>query len=215
MTAIALLGLRISVYTRIARLALEEKAVPYRFEEVDVFADGGPPADYLELNPFGTIPCLRHGDFTLYETAAISRYVDREFPGIRLQPTTPAELARMDQVIGVLDSYGYRPMIWDVYVQRVSLPAEGGKTDEARVAGALPVIRRVLQQLDHWRGQQPFLVGEALTLADLHFYPMLCYFAEVAEGRAMLAEFPRLQAWMDTMRRRRSVQATPYQAQEG
>ena len=39
MSMIKLLGLRISVYTRIARLALEEKDVDYQLEEVDIFAD--------------------------------------------------------------------------------------------------------------------------------------------------------------------------------
>jgi glutathione S-transferase len=34
---IKLLGLRISVYTRIARMALEEKSVEYELEEVDIF----------------------------------------------------------------------------------------------------------------------------------------------------------------------------------
>jgi len=61
MSDLRMLGLRVSVYTRIARLALEEKGIPYQLEEVDIFADTGPPADYLALNPFGAIPCLRHG----------------------------------------------------------------------------------------------------------------------------------------------------------
>ena len=43
MASIRLLGLRISVYTRIARLALEEKKVDYELQEVDIFADAGPP----------------------------------------------------------------------------------------------------------------------------------------------------------------------------
>jgi glutathione S-transferase len=82
MASIKLLGLRISVYTRIARLALEEKKVDYELQEVDIFADTGPPAEYLECNPFGTIPCLRYGNFSLYETGAICRYVDEMFLGI-------------------------------------------------------------------------------------------------------------------------------------
>ena len=36
-------GAPYSVYVRIVRLALEEKGVAYRLEEVDIFADGGPP----------------------------------------------------------------------------------------------------------------------------------------------------------------------------
>ena len=81
MTDLRLLGLHISVYTRIARLALEEKSINYQFDEVDIFADAGAPADYLELNPFGTIPTLLHGDLVLYETAAITRYLDEAWPG--------------------------------------------------------------------------------------------------------------------------------------
>ena len=90
MSNIELIGLRISVYTRIACLALEEKEVDYTLREVDIFADGGPPADYLEQHPFGTIPCMKHDNFTLYETGAITRYVDEAFPGQALQPEAPA-----------------------------------------------------------------------------------------------------------------------------
>jgi glutathione S-transferase len=210
MPDISLLGLRISVYTRIARLALAEKALQYRFEEVDIFADSGPPESYLALNPFGRIPCLLHGDLVLYETAAITRYVDEIFPGPSLQSDIPAVRARMNQVIGILDSYCYQPMMWDVYVQRVVVPAGGGKTDETQVAAALPVLQRVLAQLDRWRGERGFLAGESITLADLHFYPMLSYFIETPEGRAMLDGLPRLQQWLQSMESRSSVRATPF-----
>ncbi|MCP4472947.1 MAG: hypothetical protein GY815_20095 [Gammaproteobacteria bacterium] len=41
MSDLKLLGLRVSVYTRIARIALAEKDIPYRLDEVDIFADSG------------------------------------------------------------------------------------------------------------------------------------------------------------------------------
>ncbi len=102
MTTITLLGLEHSVYTRIARLALEEKNVDYVLEETDIFADDGPPASYLEKQPFGMIPCLVHDGFTLYETTAITRYIDEGFDGKALQPRDPAQRATMNQVISVL-----------------------------------------------------------------------------------------------------------------
>lgn len=213
MTGIRLLGLSISVYTRIARIALEEKGIDYTLEEVDIFADPGPPADYLALNPFGTIPCLLHGDFVLYETSAITRYVDEIAPTVDLQPVAPMERARMNQIIGMLDSYCYRPMVWDVYVQRVVVPAGGGETDEARITAALAGLRSALEQLDLWRGEHGFLVGQALSLADLHLYPMLSYFTETPEGIAMLDTFPRLQQWMRLMELRHSVSATPFHSE--
>lgn len=210
MASIKLLGLRISVYTRIARLALEEKKVDYELEEVDVFADTGPPADYLERNPFGTIPCLVYGEFSLYETSAICRYLDEMFMGMPLQPVEPAPRARMNQIISVLDSYTYRPMVWDVYVQRIVVPGSGGRADEALIASALPTIKKVLQQIDLWRGDSDFLVGDAITLADLFAYPMLRYFIETGEGEAMLASFPRLKDWMKHMQARASARATSF-----
>ncbi len=210
MAAIKLLGLRISVYTRIARLALEEKKVDYELEEVDIFADSGPPPEYLELNPFGTIPCLVYGEFSLYETSAICRYVDEMFLGMPLQPKEPAPRARMNQVIGVLDSYTYRPMVWDVYVQRIVVAGSGGKADESLVASALPTLQHVLQQLDQWRGDDEFLVGNSLTLADLHAYPMLRYFIETEEGETMMKSFPRLSEWLAQMQDRPSARATSF-----
>jgi len=210
---IKLLGLAISVYTRIARLALEEKNIDYVLQEVDIFADAGPPREYLELNPFGTIPCLLHGDLVIYETSAINRYVDEISPAISLQPSPPEQQARMNQIISILDNYCYRPMVWDVYVQRVVVPSGGGLADEASIAAALPGLRLVLEQLDDWRGERDFLVGQALSLADLHLYPMLSYFIETAEGASMLKTFPRLQQWMRMMQSRRSVRATPFHKQ--
>ena len=195
MADITLLGLRISVYTRIACLALEEKGVDYDLREVDIFADDGPPADYLALNPFGNIPTLLHGDLVLYETAAINRYVDEISPGPSLQPSVPAERARMNQIISMLDNYCYRPKVWDVYVQRVVVPTSGGVADEACIAAALPGLRSLLEQLEHWRGDRDYLVGEELTLADLHLYPMLSYFIKSREGVRMVGSLPNLQQW--------------------
>ena len=210
MSDLKLLGLRVSVYTRIVRIALAEKNIAYQFDEVDIFADSGPPADYLALNPFGTIPCLRHGEFVLYETAAINRYLDEVFPPSLLQPPAPTARARMNQIISVLDNHGYRPMVWDVYVQRSVVPAGGGEADEELIAAALPGLHQVLQQLDNWRAEQRFLAGDTITLADLHAYPMLHYFIETPEGAEMLESFPRLQQWLQEMQARDSVRSTAF-----
>src|ERR1700676_2426266 len=103
-------GYRYSVYVRIARLALAEKEVAYDSVEVNPFA-ADVPADYLALHPFGRVPTLVHDGFALYETGAISRYVDRTFSGSALQPVEPRALGRMDQIIGVVDFYGYLPLV--------------------------------------------------------------------------------------------------------
>lgn len=111
-TSPILFGLERRVYTRIVRLALEEKGVPYSLQEVEIFGPGGVPDSHLGRHPFGRIPALQHGAFVIYETSAIGRYIDEAFQGNSLQPPEVQQRARMNQFISVLDSYAYRPMVW-------------------------------------------------------------------------------------------------------
>lgn len=201
-------GARYSVYTRIARLALEEKGVPYTLSEVDIFAPGGPPGDYLDRQPFGRIPAFEHDGFRLYESAAIARYVDAAFPGPILQPESVRDRARMDQVIGILDSYAYRTWVWDVFVERVRAPQQGRAPDESRIAAALPRAATCLRAIAELREDRPWLAGPTLSLADLHAAAMLALFRLAPEGAALLGEQPGLLGWWDTMAQRPSMRAT-------
>lgn len=203
-----LYGLSRSVYTRIARLAMEEKRVGYTLEETEIFGPGGVPPEHLKLHPFGRIPALEHDGFMLYETGAITRYIDEAFSGPPLQPATARARARMTQIISVLDSYAYRPMIWGVFVQRISIPQSGGSADEAVVTQALASSRICLGTLENLLGTERFFAGSEVSLADLHAAPMLLYFALTAEGRGMLAEHARLDRWLSEFRKRRSVEQT-------
>lgn len=207
-TSVTLFGLARSVYTRIARLALEEKGVPYHLQEVEIFDPPGVPADHLIRHPFGRIPALVHGDFWLYETQAICRYVDEAFPGPSLQPSLPASRARMNQVIGLLDSYAYRPMVWGVFVQRVRVPLHGGVSDEDLIAKSMRDVHAALAALSSLAGAGPFLAGPSLTLADLHAYPMLTYLALAAEGKRAFAEHEVLVRWHASLTGRSSVRNT-------
>lgn len=104
-----LYGAAYSVYVRIARMALAEKSVPYRLEQVDVFAPDGVPAWYLDKHPFGRIPAFEHGGMVLIETTAISRYIDEAFAGPALQPADAAARAHMNEAIALLaDGLGHR-----------------------------------------------------------------------------------------------------------
>lgn len=197
-------GYRYSVYVRIVRMALIEKGVGWGHVEIDPFAET-PSADYLRLNPFGRVPTLRDGDFTLYETTAITRYVDERFPGISLQPEPPRERARMNQMISIIDSYGYRPMVRQVFSQRVFNPALGNAPDEAMIAEGLARSAVVLDAIEGFAGDGPFLVGDRLSLADIHLAPMIAYFAAAPEGCAVLSKRRKLTAWWLAMRRRPSV----------
>ena len=208
MTKPIVFGATYSVYVRIVRLALEEKAVDYRLAEVDVFAAGGPPAEYRRRHPFGRIPAFEHGGFRLYEAGAIARYVDEVFPGPALMPATAQARARVNQIIGILDSYAYRTWVWDIYVERMRLAERAGAPDEAKIAAALPRAETCLAAIEDLMTGGPHLLGDRPTLADLHAAPMIALFRLAPEGRAMLAGHARLAEWWEAMNRRPSMAAT-------
>ena len=132
-------GADYSVYVRIVRLVLAEKGIDYELVPVDVFAAEGIPAWYFEHHPFGRIPAFEHDGFRLFETSAIARYVDEGFDGPALQPTDARGRATMNQIIGMLDAYAYRSMVWDVAVERL----EKTTPDEALIAIGRSEERRV------------------------------------------------------------------------
>src|SRR4051794_11314687 len=179
-------GADYSVYVRIVRLVLEEKGIEYELVPVDVFAADGIPDWYFEHHPFGRIPAFEHDGFRLYEAAAIAHYLDEAFDGPALQPVAVRPRATMNQIIGLLDAYAYRSMVWDVAVERL----EKAAPDEVLIGNGLRQAGTALQALSSLKARGPWLMGSQLTLADLHAAPIIGYFIKVAEGQKLLAEFP-------------------------
>jgi glutathione S-transferase len=205
---VTLYGAAYSVYTRSARLALIEKGVDYRFDEVHVFGPGGAPAEHLARQPFGKIPAFEHDGFALFETGAILRYVDEAFAGPALQPNDAKLRARMTQVISVCDSYLYPQGVWGIFVERVAKAKRGEAADEQKVAASLPKAAACHAVLADILGDQDYLCGDALTLADLHAAPMLACLTMTEEGRGMMTAHPKLSAWWTRMAARASMAQT-------
>ncbi|MBA3447968.1 MAG: glutathione S-transferase family protein [Pseudaminobacter sp.] len=203
---VTLHGYRYSVYLRIVRMTMLEKGVAWSHVEVDPFTDPIAP-DYLALNPFGRVPTLDHNGFILYETTAITRYIDEAFPAKSLQPFDAQKRARMNQIIAIADSYGYWPMVRQVFSQRV-FNAAPRIPDETVIAEGLVGSKKVLAALESLAGGGDFLVGDSLTLADLHLGAMIAYFTAAEEGAAALARYPKLGAWWDAFKARQSLTET-------
>ncbi|MER9138789.1 glutathione S-transferase family protein [Mesorhizobium sp. M0047] len=197
-------GANYSVYVRIVRLVLTEKGIDYELVPVDVFAVEGIPAWYFEHHPFARIPAFEHDGFRLFETSAIARYIDEAFDGPSLQPARLRVRATMNQILGMLDAYAYRSMVWDVAVERLEKEAP----DEALIANGLSQASKALQTLSSLILPGPWLLGDQLTLADLHAAPIVGYFVKVAEGQSLLAEFPTIQAWWERISARPSFVAS-------
>jgi glutathione S-transferase len=207
-------GYRYSVYTRTARLVLLAKGVEHETIEVDPF--GELSEDYLALHPFGRVPVLTHGAFALFETSAITRYIDRAFEGRPLQPRGAAALARMDQVIAVSDAYAYWPMVRQVSSHAFFRPHFGEPSSREEIDAGLEASRKVLSFLERVADEGEVLNGREISLADYHLAPMIDYFVRAEEGRAALAPHRALKRWWDQVSGLDILKATdPFAGQEG
>ncbi len=196
-----------STYARAARLALEEKGVDYDLVEIDFIA-GGMPDEHLARHPFAKVPALEHDGLMLYETAAIERYIDEAFDGPSLQPSDPAGRARMTQIISVIDSYTYPCTVGDLVIQRLVQPMLGGTADESIVEAALPEVDKSMAELERLLGDQEYLTGSAVSLADLHLAPIFEYFVNTPESNGIMKDKPALNAWWQRMQARESMTTT-------
>jgi glutathione S-transferase len=194
---LTLTGYRHSIYTRIARMALYAKGTAFVEVAVNPFTPPLPP-DYP--HPFSRVPVLAHGDFTLYETSAITRYIDLVCPGAPLLPVDPRAAARVQQVISIADAYAFRPLVLQVYAQRIFRPLEGLQPDETQVAAGLAAATTVLAALETITKEGLALDPVIVTLADCHLAPMIAAFAAADEGAAILSRFPTLADWWENIR---------------
>jgi len=206
MSDIVVYGVPGSPFVRAVQMGLEEKGVAYRVEVV------GPheikSAAHLARHPFGRVPAFAHGDFRLYETQAILRYLDQVFPEPALVPSDPRAAARMNQIIGINDWYFFPQAAAPIVFQRVVGPALlGMPTDEAVVAAAVPTARTCIAELDRLLGEQRYLAGDQLSIADIMLAPQIDFLAATPEGKRLI-EGTRLKAWLARMNARASMVAT-------
>jgi len=203
MTGCALYGFPQSTYVRTARMALDEKGVPYALEALMP----GAPA-LKALHPFGRIPAFRHGDLILFETLAITRYIDEAFPGLPLQPADVAARAVMTQWVSAIIDSVYPSLVRDYLLVYIRARMTGGEPERVRIDAALPNVERAFEVLEHRLAEAPYLAGEAVTLADLFLLPIMDYMKTMPESAGLLPGYPRLAAWQDRVGERPSARNT-------
>jgi glutathione S-transferase len=199
-----------SPFARSVMAALEEKGAPWRLSPV---APGTMrSAEHLSRHPFGRVPVLDHDGFSLYETQAILRYLDRVLPTPALSPSDNRHLARMDRVMNINDWYLFHGVGDVIVFHRVIGPQLMGLTpDEAAIAAAMPKARTVFAELARLLGEQPFFAGDALSLADLLVAPGVAFFIATPEWAELGAPHPNLVAWLTRMEARPSMKATTWE----
>jgi len=175
----------------VAELGLEHE----RFDIGGTFGKNREPA-YLAMNPNGLVPTLQDGDFILWESNAIIRYLAREYGDQKLEGTDARSRARanqwMDWQLSVLGP-AITPAFWGL----IRTPPE--KRDMAAIAAAQSKTTEAMKILDAQLGRTGFVAGDAFTMGDIPVGVMAYRYWQLVPERP---ELPHLQAWYAALQKR-------------
>jgi glutathione S-transferase len=154
--------------------------------------------------PFGQIPVLEDGDFRLYESRAIARYLDETLPGTKLTPKEPKLRAQMEQWISV-EMQNFSRFAMMVIYEKILKPMRGLPLDPASETAGREGYTKCLDVLDAHLAGKSFIVGEQFTLADIGFMPYVEYLFACGES-AHFESRPNVLSWWKSVSARPSWQ---------
>jgi glutathione S-transferase len=177
-----------STCTRKVLMTLHETNTPFELVLVD-FAKGEhkQPA-HMARQPYGQVPSLDDKGFQMYESRAMARYID-ETAGSPLTPKGPQARAIMEQWISIETSnFAAHAMkfIYHTVFGREQAP------EVLKTAGT--ALDLAYGTMDRQLSAQPYLAGNAFSLADVCFAPYVDYLT-VTPVAGKLAEFPHVAKW--------------------
>jgi glutathione S-transferase len=178
----------------VRRVLLAAAALGIELEEKTLdFAKGEHKSpDYLALNPNGAVPTFVDGDFVLTESRSIMQYLAAKKPETGLLPKD--EKGRADVTRWQFwDAAHFSPALGGLTYEKMIKPMMGlGEPDEGKIKEALAGFRRFAAVLNSHLATRKFVVGDALTIADLTLASSLMYSQAVD---APVAEFPNIVSW--------------------
>ncbi len=188
---VTLYGFAPSTFVRTARLVCEEKEAEYELKPLEF-----KQASHAELHPFMRMPIMEFGEIRLYETLAITMFLDEELKGESLQPTSLPDRAKMFQWISAANHYYYHDLVSGVLAADnliVSRP-DGFETH--------------LQAIEYALTEGDFFVAAKLTLADLFLAPQLIFIRSNKGGDKLIGKHQKTLAWISRLSARASFART-------
>lgn len=187
---------------------LEETELPYRIEPVNVHRGEQHLPQFLSLNPNAKVPVIVDEDdtdgsrFTIFESGAILIYLGEKTG--RFLPVSPKERSRtlqwlMVQMTGVGPAFGQ-------FNHFVRFAPEATYALE-RFSSEM---RRLYDLIDTRLSSQPYLAGDAYTIADIATFPWIRTQARLfGETHRVLRfgweEHPHIRRWFEEITCRTAV----------
>jgi len=201
-------GASLSPFVRKVRVVLAEKGLKYEHDQVSPFQ---PPPNFLEISPLRRIPVLRDTDLpepnTLPDSSIICDYLEHKYPRPPLYPADPYQRGRALWFEEYADSVLAQACGLGLFFERVVKKMLKQPTDENVVAATLKdKLPPLFGYLEREIGKRKFLVGEALSIADISICTMLVNFEHAGE-KIDPARWPELARYVDEVHARPSFKA--------
>jgi glutathione S-transferase len=192
-------GHPMSTCTRKVLTTLAETHTPYELVLVD-FAKGEHKQEpHLSRQPFGQIPALEDDGFALYESRAISRYINEKVKG-SLMPNDVRGRAIAEQWISIESANFSAHAMKFVYQYIFKRPVEPTVLEQAGQG-----FDKALGIMDAQLAKNAFIAGPTFTLADICFMPYLDY-AMTTPAKEIASKHANLLAWWTKISERPSWQ---------
>jgi len=194
-------GRKNSSNVRKALWIAEELGLPY--EALDAggafgLVDG---PEYRAKNPNGRVPMIEDGDFVLWESNAIVRYLAaRHAPDSALYPADAQQRAVADKWMDWATSTfagPFRDVFWGV----LRTPTE--QQDWVKINGAVKTLQSLLVMVDEALAQQPYLSGAEFGMGDIPLGSFIYAWFEMPIERPSM---PHLESWYERLKARPAYQ---------
>ena len=185
-----LYGALLSPFVRKAAVALAEKGMDF---ELVMSSPGNPDPAFVVASPFGKIPALVDGDYSLADSTAIAVYLDARQPSPALLPAEAQARGKamwFDEFADTILAASGLKILFNRLVapKLLKLPF-----DEAIALQGEAELPRILDYLEGAAQADGWLAGE-FTLGDISVASMLKSLAYVGHGPDA-AKYPRTAAW--------------------
>ncbi|KAK6912343.1 Glutathione S-transferase, C-terminal [Dillenia turbinata] len=184
---------------------LFEKEVEFELVHVDLETREHKKPPFLLRQPFGQVPVIEDGDFKLFESRAIIRYIAAKYAnrGPNLLGTTLEETALVDQWLEV-EGHNFNDLVYTLVLQLVIFPRIGQPSDLALAQSCEQKLRNVLDVYEQRLSKSDYLAGNKFSLADLSHLPGIRYLMNEAGMQHLIRERKNVNAWWEDISSRSS-----------
>jgi glutathione S-transferase len=152
---------------------------------------------FLAMNPHGRVPVIADGDATVWESHAILRYLAARHGAGPFWSDDPVARARVDGWMDWSQTSLQPDFLVGVFWGFYRTPED--KRNWQAIRASLARFVRHFEKLDRLLEGRPFLLGEALTLADITAGTSLHRYFELQIERPAL---PQVERWYRSLARR-------------